>query len=71
MLAMIGAILFLLALLSIIFYRFVAIYQSMKYEGKEEEKIVYSSELFALVIFAISLIALLLPASLTYLKSIA
>ncbi|QOP45927.1 proton-conducting transporter membrane subunit [Sulfurimonas paralvinellae] len=71
MLAMIGAILFLLALLSIIFYRFVAIYQSMKYEGKEEEKTVYSSELFALVIFAISLMALLLPSSLAYLKSIA
>ncbi|SFV67206.1 Formate hydrogenlyase subunit 3/Multisubunit Na+/H+ antiporter, MnhD subunit [hydrothermal vent metagenome] len=71
MLAMIGAILFLLALLSIIFYRFVAIYQSMKYEGEEEAKTVYSSELFALVIFAISLMALLLPSSLAYLKSIA
>lgn len=70
MLAMIGAILFLLALLSVIFYRFIAIYQSMKYEGKEEEKTVYSSELFALVIFAISLMALLLPSSLAYLKSI-
>ncbi|SFV75715.1 Formate hydrogenlyase subunit 3/Multisubunit Na+/H+ antiporter, MnhD subunit [hydrothermal vent metagenome] len=70
MLAMIGAILFLLSLLSIIFYRFVSIYQSMKYEGKEEEKIVYNSELFALILFVISLIALLLPSSLTYLKSI-
>ena len=70
MLAMIGAILFLLALLSIIFYRFVAIYQSMKYEGKEEEKIVYNSEILALVIFAISLMSLLLPASISYLKSI-
>ena len=71
MLAMIGAILFLLALLSIIFYRFASIYQSMKYEGKVEEKTVYASELFALVIFAVSLMALLLPASLSYLKSIA
>jgi len=70
MLAMIGAILFLLGLLSIIFYRFVAIYQSMKYEGEEEEKTVYTSELLALVIFAISLMALLLPSSLAYLKSI-
>jgi len=60
----------LLGLLSIIFYRFVAIYQSMKYEGKEEEKTVYTSELFALVIFAISLMALLLPSSLAYLRSI-
>ena len=70
MLAMIGAIFFLLGLLSIIFYRFVAIYQSMKYEGEEEEKTVYTSELVALVIFAISLMALLLPSSLAYLKSI-
>ena len=70
MLAMIGAILFLLGLLSIIFYRFVAIYQSMKYEGEAEEKTVYTSELVALVIFAISLMALLLPSSLAYLKSI-
>ncbi len=69
-LAMIGAILFLLVLLSIIFYRFVAIYQSMKYEGKEEEKTVYMSELLALIIFAISSISLLLPSTLTYLRSI-
>jgi len=69
-LAMIGAILFLLILLSIIFYRFVAIYQSMKYEGEEKEKKVYNSELFGLVIFAFSLMALLFPATITYLKSI-
>ncbi len=71
MLAMIAAILLLLILLSVIFYRFVAIYQSMKYEGKEEEKKVYASELFALVIFALCLAALMLPASLDYLRSIA
>ena len=70
MLAMIAAILLLLALLSVIFYRFVAIYQSMKYEGVEEQKSVYGSELFALVIFALSLVALLLPSSMAYLKSI-
>ncbi len=69
-LAMIGAVLFLLLLLSIIFYRFVAIYQSMKYEGKEEEKTVYTSELFALIIFAISSMSLLLPSTLAYLRSI-
>ena len=71
MLAMIGAILLLLMLLSVIFYRFIAIYQSMKYEGEEEEKRVYSSELFALLIFACCLAALLMPASLDYLRSIA
>jgi hydrogenase-4 component F len=42
----------------------------MKYEGEEEEKTVYSSELFALVIFAISLITLLLPQTLAFLHSI-
>ena len=70
MLAMIAAILFLLILLSIIFYRFVAIYQSMKYEGEIKEKTVYGSELFSLVIFAISLISLLLPQTLAYLHAI-
>jgi len=70
MLAMIAAILFLLILLSIIFYRFVAIYQSMKYEGVEKEKTVYGSELFSLVIFAISLLVLLLPQTMSFLRSI-
>lgn len=70
MLAMIGAILLLLILLSIIFYRFVSIYQSMKYQGKEEEKTVYGSELFALILFAVSLLGLLLPGTLAYLESI-
>ena len=69
-LAMIGAILFLLVLLSIIFYRFVAIYQSMKYEGEEKEKVVYTSELIALVLFAVALVSLLLPSTISYLKSI-
>jgi len=70
MLAMIAAILFLLILLSVIFYRFVAIYQSMKYEGKTEPKKVYSSELIALLIFALALVALLFPFSMQYLRSI-
>ena len=69
-LAMIGAILLLLILLSIIFYRFVAIYQAMKYEGVEEEKEVYTSELFALIIFALATATLLLPASEQFLKGI-
>ncbi len=71
MLAMIGAILFLLILLSVIFYRFVAVYQSMKYEGKEEEKHVYTSEIFALLLFALALMALLLPQTFSYLRGIA
>ncbi len=67
---MIGAILFLLILLSIIFYRFVAIYQSMKYEGTEVEKKVYFSEILALGIFAVSLVVLLIPNVLEYIKGI-
>ena len=70
LLAMLAAILLLLGLLGIIFYRFVAIYQSMKYEGREESKEVYGSELLGLIILALSLGALLLPASFTYLRSI-
>jgi len=68
--AMIGAILLLLILLSIIFYKFVEVYQSMKYEGEAHEKKVYATELFSLVIFAISLIVLVTPPVMNYLRSI-
>jgi hydrogenase-4 component F len=70
LLAMLGAIFLLLVLLSIIFYKFVEVYQSMKYEGKEYEKKVYTSELVALMIFALALVALMLPSTLTYLRGI-
>jgi hydrogenase-4 component F len=69
-LVMIGVVLALLIILGIIFYKFVDIYQSMKYDGKESKKEVYVSELFALVIFAISLIALVTPFSMNYLRGI-
>ncbi len=69
-LAMIGAILFLLILLSIIFYRFIAIYQSMKYEGEIKERKVYNIELFVLILFTFSLMILMLPTTIAYLKSI-
>ena len=69
-LLMIGAILLLLIFLSLIFYKFIAIYQSMKYEGEESEKKVWSTELLALIILAIALTALLLPATFNYLRSI-
>ncbi len=68
MIAMIVAILILLILLSIIFYRFISIYQSMKYEGKTESKEVYTSEIVALVIFAMALVSLLLPQTFAFLK---
>jgi len=70
LLAMMGAILLLLILLSIIFYKFIEVYQSMKYEGEAHEKKVYTSELFSLVIFALSLIALITPPVMNYLKGI-
>ncbi len=71
LLAMLGAIFLLLVLLSVIFYKFVEVYQSMKYEGKEEKKEVYTSEIVALSIFAIALMALLTPPVMHYLKGIA
>ncbi|MBA1438318.1 MAG: hydrogenase [Epsilonproteobacteria bacterium] len=70
LLAMMGAILILLILLSIIFYKFVEVYQSMKYEGEVYPKKVYASELFALVMFAIALIGLLSSPVIDYLKGI-
>jgi len=70
LLAMMAAILILLILLSIIFYKFIEVYQSMKYEGEEHSKKVYASELFSLVIFAFALIALITPPVMNYLKGI-
>ena len=69
-LLMIGAILLLLILLSLIFYKFVEVYQSMKYEDSQSKKEVFTSELMALFIFAIALIALLMPSAFSYLRSI-
>jgi len=70
-LGMITAVLVLLIVLSVIFYRFVAVYQSMKYEGETHPKEVHISELLALGIFAAGLLVLLLPVSMQYLRSIA
>ncbi len=68
LLLMFGAIAFMLLLLGIIFYKFIEVYQSMKYEGEEKLKKVYTSEVSALVLFAIALLVLL--ASFDYLKHI-
>jgi len=70
LLAMLGVISILLVLLSVIFYKFIEIYQSMKYEGREEEKKVYTSELVSLMIFAASLVVLITPPVISYLKGI-
>jgi hydrogenase-4 component F len=71
LLAMIGAILLLLLFLALIFYKFVEIYQSMKYEGEEGEKKVYLSELLSLVIFAVATASLILPQVISYIEGIA
>jgi len=70
MMVMIAGILVVLVLLSVIFYRFVSIYQSMKYEGKEVEKKVYPTELMALGVFVVALIVLLLPQSIHFLQGV-
>jgi len=67
---MIGGVFLILMFLSTIFYKFVEVYQSMKYEGKEIEKKVYASELNALIVFVLSLVVLLFPSSLEFLRSI-
>ncbi|GAB6034977.1 proton-conducting transporter transmembrane domain-containing protein [Galenea microaerophila] len=71
MLGMIGAVLVLLILLSIIFYRFVEIYQSMRHEGTGHRKEVYLNEVLAMVLFGLSLMTLLLPSTLEFIRSIA
>ena len=42
----------------------------MKYEGVKEERKIYFSEILALVIFALSLMALLTPQAFEYFKTI-
>ena len=71
MIAMIVSIVLLLVLLSVIFYRFVVVYQSMKYEGKVQDKKVYTSEIVALSLFAVALLLLLMPQAFAYLHQIA
>ncbi|WP_458701190.1 proton-conducting transporter membrane subunit [Sulfurospirillum sp. 1307] len=67
---MIVTIVFLLLFLSLVFMKFIQIYQSMKYEGKETKKEVYTSEILAFIIFAIASVVLLLPSSFEYLRAI-
>ncbi|WP_331775285.1 proton-conducting transporter transmembrane domain-containing protein [Sulfurospirillum sp. 1612] len=67
---MIGSIILLLFLLLIIFYKFVEIYQSMKYEGEVVEKRVYTPEVYALLLFAIALVVLITPMSFAFIGAI-
>lgn len=68
LLLMFGAISFMLLLLGIVFYKFIEVYQSIKYEGEDEPKRVYASEVGALVLFALALLGLL--ASFDYIKHV-
>ena len=66
----IGAVLTLLLLLSIIFYKFVHIYQDMLYAENKKEKKVYKSEIVAIFILFISTALLLLPQSFEFIEGI-
>ena len=67
---MIRAVLTLLLLLSIIFYKFVHIYQDMLYAENKKEKKVYKSEIVAIFILFISTTLLLLPQSFEFIEGI-
>ena len=68
-LLMIFGVFIILIFLSVIFYKFVNIYQEALYEdGKEGEKKVYKSEILMLLLFTFSLITLLF--SFDYIKGI-
>ncbi len=65
---MIAGIFLVLLFLSIIFYKFVQVYQEALYEGVETEKKVFKSEILMLLLFVLSLIVLLF--SFKYIKGI-
>jgi hydrogenase-4 component F len=67
---MLFAIFAILGLLSVIFYKFIHIYQEMLYEDDKKEKKVYVSETIALSILFISTALLLLPQSFEYIEGI-
>jgi len=60
----------LLLFLAIIFYKFIEVYQSMKYDGVSKEKKVYFSELFAISLYGVCTAALLSPFAFAFLRSI-
>jgi hydrogenase-4 component F len=67
---MTGAVFVLLMLLSIIFYRFVHIYQDMLYAGDNSAKTVYKSETAAVLILFTATAVLLLPQSFEFIEGI-
>jgi len=67
---MIGAVFVILLLLSLIFYKFVSVYQDALYSQEKQTKVVYKSEILMLVIFIIGLGLLLLPQSFEFIEGI-
>ena len=67
---MIGVIFLVLLLLSIIFYKFIHIYQDALYEEDNTQKTIYNSEKVVLVMFLVCLGVLLLPQTFDYIEGI-
>ncbi len=67
---MVFAIFFILLLLSVIFYKFINIYQEALYKEDRVRKKVYKSEVLMLLLFTISLALLLVPQVLHYIGDI-
>jgi len=65
------SIFFLLLLLSVIFYRFILLYQAMNYEGVDEKKEVDRMEVLVCVLFAMALVSLGTPWVLTFIQGVA
>ncbi len=65
---MITGVFLILMFLSVIFYKFVNVYQEALYEGEIKEKKVYKSEILMLLLFTLSLCVLLF--SFDYIKGI-
>jgi len=64
------AIFILLILLSVIFYRFVHIYQDMHFLGADSDKKVFKSETYAVFILFLSTAILLLPQTFEFIEGI-
>jgi hydrogenase-4 component F len=66
---MIFGVFIVLGLLSVVFYKFVHVYQEgMSGEAKEVK--VYKNEIIGLLLFVISLIVLILPQTFEYIEGI-
>ena len=70
LLLMLTGIAFILLFLSIIFYKFIEVYQGSKYDGVKKEKRVYVSELISLALLAVASLGLLLPPVFRFLNAI-